>query len=79
MKQIYSDLVIELVFREDRIKDYESIEKYYLKRFNEEQKNGNKVFFAYQLSHVYHKLKKKTKEKEYQKYYEENRGELELH
>lgn len=79
MKQIYSDLVIELVFREDEIKDYESIEKYYLKRFKEEQKSGNKIFFAYQLSLVYHKLNKKDKEKEYKNYYEKNRGELEFH
>lgn len=76
MTKIYQDLVIELVFKEDEIKDYKSIEKYYLKRFNEEEEIYNKVFFAYQLSKVYKKLKKKKAEKEYKEYYESNRKEL---
>ena len=76
MHQLYSDLIIELVFKEDKIKEYESIEKYYLKRFNEEENIAGKVFFAHQLVKVYQKLKNKKEEKKYQKYYDENKEEL---
>lgn len=76
MRQIYSDLIIEYMFKEDRIKEYESIAKYYEKRFKEEENIAGKVFFAHQLTLVYKKLKEKKKVKEYQEYYEQNKGDL---
>ena len=76
MRQIYSDLVIESVLKEDKIKDYASIEKYYLKRFKEDDNIASKVFFAHQLVTVYKKLKKKKEAKEYQDFYNQNKEEL---
>lgn len=76
MNQIYSDVVVWLVFAEDEIKDYESIEKYYLKRFAEEDLIAAKVFFAYQLSKVYKKMKKTKESKKYMDFYMENKEEL---
>lgn len=73
---IYGDLVVELVFKENKIKDYKSIAAYYLKRFDEEKSSASKIFFAYQLSKVYKKLKNKKEEEKYKNYYKENRGEL---
>lgn len=74
--KIYNDLVIELVFKKNKMKDYNIIEKYYLKRFKEETDNSKKVFFAYQLIKVYKKLKNKEEEKKYKEFYNKNRGEL---
>lgn len=76
VNKIYGDLVVELVFKENKIKDYKSIAVYYLKRFNEEDSSSSKIFFAYQLSKVYKKLKNKKEEEKYRNYYKENRGEL---
>ena len=76
VNKIYGDLVVELVFKENKIKDYKSIELYYLKRFGEEDSIPSKVFFANQLSKVYKKLKNKKEEEKFKKYYKDNRGEL---
>lgn len=76
IEKIHSDVVVWLVFAEDEIKDYETIEKYYLKRFNEESNIAAQVFFAYQLSKVYKKLKNKKLSKEYLDFYNENKCEL---
>lgn len=76
INKIYNDLVIELIFKKNKIKDYNTIEKYYLKRFEEETDNSKKVFFAYQLIKVYKKLKNKEEEKKYKEFYIKNKEEL---